>query len=106
MDAAQIANNLESLSPRGDKILPQNEFQLWKWNRDRAYELMDAAQIAANLEFLYPAGYKILPQNEYDPFAGAEPDEIKPAVFSLGYIKTAPKAKSVRSARSPWVISP
>jgi hypothetical protein len=28
MDAAQIANNLESLSPRGDKILPQNEFQL------------------------------------------------------------------------------
>jgi hypothetical protein len=38
-----------------------------------------------------------------DLIAHAKPDQIHPAVFSLGSGQTAPQAKSVRSG---WVISP
>ena len=38
-----------------------------------------------------------------DLVANAEPDKIHPAVFSLGYNQTPPKAKSVRTR---WLFLP
>jgi hypothetical protein len=41
-----------------------------------------------------------------DLIACAEPRGTYPAIFDLGYNKTAPGAKPARSVRSPWIVAP
>jgi hypothetical protein len=90
MDAAQIVIRLESLSPRGDKILPQNEKQVRPMVSvmpEDQPKVWNAAQIATNIEISSPRGDKILPQNEFQlrPMVSVMPED-QPKVWDVAQI--------------------